>query len=209
MKGYCTFYIVRHGQTDWNVKKLMQGHTDIPLNKEGELQAQKMAKKLRRIHFTTVYSSDLLRAKQTAEIITLKKKIVIKTTKALRERFYGRLEGKSWADDRNELAKLWEKLYKLTEKERKIFHLEKVENNEDLMNRFIPVLREIAVAYPQKNVLIVTHGGIMRAFLIHLGYGTEKTLPSGSIKNTAYLRLDCDGVDFFIKETFGVEKMTG
>src|SRR5574340_48950 len=121
MKGYCTLYIVRHGQTEWNVKKLMQGHTDIPLNKEGETQAREMAKKLRRIHFAAAYSSDLLRAKQTAELITLEKKIVVKTTKALRERFYGRLEGKSWANDNGELAKLWEKLYKLTEEERRIY----------------------------------------------------------------------------------------
>ena len=83
---------------------------------------------------------------------------------------------------------------------------EDTESDEKLMIRFIPFLRQVAIAYPDKNILIVTHGGVMRTFLIHLGYGTYNTLPSGSIDNTAYVRLESDGVDFFIKETFGIKK---
>jgi broad specificity phosphatase PhoE len=204
-KNYCTFYLVRHGETEWNIKHLMQGHTDIPLNKKGEIQAKDIAKKLHRIRLDAAFSSDSLRAKKTAEIIALEKNIAVKTTKNLRERYFGRLEGESWEDNK-ELELLWRKLETLTDKERKHYHLEKVENNEDLMKRFIPFIRELAVAYQGKNVLIVTHGGIMKAFLIHLGFATNKTLPPGSIKNTAYVKLESDGVDFFIRETFRIEK---
>ena len=202
MKNFCTLYIIRHGETDWNVRHLVQGQSDIPLNKNGEWQAKEMGKKLRHIHFAAAFSSDLLRTKKTAELIMIEKKIVIQTTKVLRERNYGRLEGKSWLTDSQELKSLWEKTYTLTDEQRKKYRLERVENNEDLMSRFIPFIRELAVAYPRKNVLIVTHGGLMRTFMNHLGFMIE----SGSIKNTAYIKLVSDGVDFFIKETYGVEK---
>lgn len=201
MKDYCILYIVRHGETDWNIQHLVQGHTDIPLNKKGERQAKEMGKKLNHIHFAAAFSSDLLRAKKTAEIIILEKKIAVQATKVLRERNYGRLEGKSWLTDSKELQSLWEKTYKLTDGQRKKYRLEKVENNEQLMYRFIPFIREMAVVYPQKNILVVTHGGLMRAFLEHLGY----TFNPGSVKNTAYIKLESDGIDFFIREMFGVE----
>jgi broad specificity phosphatase PhoE len=206
IKDYCTLYLVRHGETEWNLKELVQGHTDIPLNKKGEQQAKEMARKLKAIKLAAAFSSDLVRARRTAEIIALEREIIVKTTKALRERFFGRLEGKRWLDQSGELKFLWEKLASLTDKERKLHHLEKVENNEDLMRRFIPFLREVAVAYRGKNVLVVSHGGIMRTFLIHLGFGNNKSLPAGSIDNLAYIKLTADGVDFFVKETFGIEK---
>jgi len=55
---------------------------------------------------------------------------------------------------------------------------------------------------------VVTHGGVMRAFLIHLGVGDEKTLSPGSIENTAYVIIKSDGVDFFIKKTEGIKLST-
>ena len=91
-KRFCTLYLVRHGETDWNVKGLLQGHTDIDLNKTGIKQAKELAKKLRRIKFAISFSSDLLRARRTAEIIATEKKIAVKTTTTLRERKFGRFE---------------------------------------------------------------------------------------------------------------------
>lgn len=68
---YCTLYIVRHGQTDWNVRKIIQGHSDIPLNTEGQEQARVLAESLKNVHFDKIISSDLVRAKRTAEIVAL------------------------------------------------------------------------------------------------------------------------------------------
>ena len=202
----CTIYLIRHGETEWNEKKLIQGHSDIPLNKKGEIQAKNLSKKLSHVKFTAVFSSDLIRAKRTAEIIALEKKIAVKTTKALRERYFGRFEGTSWEENK-QYQNYLNKFLKLSYKERYYKKpYEDTESDEKLMVRFIPFLRQVAVAYPDKNILIVAHGGVMRVFLIHLGYGTYITLPSGSINNTAYVRLMSDGVDFFIKETFGIEK---
>ena len=199
MKNYCTLYLVRHGETDWNKKKLIQGVTDVPLNKKGERQAEELAQKLTGVKFDAVFSSVLLRAKRTAEIISLEKKLAVKTTKALRERFFGQFEGLSYTRYNKKIVSLL-KEYRLRAKK-----IRELEGDEEMMARLIPFLREVAVGYFGKSVLMLSHGGIMRAFLIHLGFATYETLPSGSISNLAYVKLRCDGVDFFIEETEGVK----
>ncbi len=206
-KNYCRIYFVRHGLTDWNVLGKVQGHSDIPLNEEGKKQAKNLAKKLTNVNFYRVFSSDLIRAKQTAEIIALEKKLTVQVTKALRERCFGKLEGIEWKKNQKQLDLIWKKLKKLTDVDKKLLNLGEIEDNEQLMGRFIPFVRKVAISYPKKNILMVTHGGLLRAFLIHLGYGDDKTLPSGCIKNTAYIVIDTDGTDFFIKEVEGVEKV--
>lgn len=205
MKNYSTIYLVRHGETEWNEKGFIQGHTDIPLNIKGEKQALELAKKLRTVNFSAAFSSDLLRAKKTAEIIALEKKLTIKTTEALRERYFGKYEGKHFSFlHKDEVKKLLSNYEKLARKSHP--GVESVETDEELIKRFIPFIREVAVGYLGKNVLMVTHGGVIRWFLIHLGYANVKTLPPGSISNTAFVRLDSDGVDFFIKEVSGITK---
>lgn len=201
-KNYCTFYIVRHGQSEWNVKGLLQGHTDIPLTKTGEQQARQLSIKLKKIKFAMVFSSDLLRAKRTAELIILEKKIAVKTTRVLRERYFGRFEGVKWRDNK-EYQNLINNFLNLSREERfKKKPYADTESDEELVSRFITFLREVAVAYQNKEVLVVTHGGVMRAFLNHLG----ESLKPGEIKNTAYIVITSDGVDFFIKDTSGIEK---
>ena len=65
-----SIYVVRHGQTDYNVKKLYQGRKDIPLNEIGKKQAMEMAEKFRDIKIDKIFVSPLTRAKQTAECIS-------------------------------------------------------------------------------------------------------------------------------------------
>ena len=196
-------YLVRHGETDWNVKGLLQGQTDIDLNKTGIKQAKELGKTLGNIHFSVAFSSDLLRAKRTAEIIALEKKIAVQTTKALRERRFGKYEGRPWRQVK--FQGLVAKFFKLSMKER--FNKAPYpgfESDEKLMTRLIPLLREISIANLGKNVLVVTHGGILRTFLNHLGFNKGKELPPGTINNTAYIIIQSDGSHFFIKETSGI-----
>ncbi len=200
---YCTIYFVRHGQTDWNVKSIIQGHSDIPLNENGVSQAKKIAEKMTNVKFDAVFSSDLVRAKRTAEIIVLEKKLAIKTTEALRERFFGRFEGKDWRQYDREIVTLLKKYRKAGYDNKKAI----METDSSMISRVITFLREIAVGYAGKTVLMVSHGGLMRTLLIHLGYGTYETLPPGSISNLGYAKLRSDGVDFFISETSGVTKI--
>ncbi|PIS08978.1 hypothetical protein COT75_03890 [Candidatus Beckwithbacteria bacterium CG10_big_fil_rev_8_21_14_0_10_34_10] len=206
-KNYCTFYLIRHGETEWNIKGIVQGQKDSPLTEQGINQAKKAARLFKKIKFDEIFSSDLLRAKRTAEIIVLEREMAVKTSKLLRERLLGRFQGKAVMTMREELKKQLEKKGKLTHEERFKFRLEDgFETDEEAMGRFITFLRETAMAYPQKKVLIVTHGGMMRIFLTHLGFTTYEELPPGSIENAGYIILECDGVDFFIKEVKGVNK---
>lgn len=204
---YTTFYLVRHGETEWNVKKIIQGQTDSSLTKTGTVQAKNLAKKLKRVYFDKIFSSDLFRAKRTAEIIAAEKRLAVVTTKLLRERAFGKYEG--WP-----IEKYYKNFEKYFVENKRLSDMEAykrkpdkdIESDEEIVNRLITFIREVAIGYPGKTILVVTHGGIMRGFLIHLGYGTRKELPAGSIENTAYVKLLSDGTDFFIKEVVGVEK---
>lgn len=203
---YCTFYIVRHGQTEWNAKKIIQGHTDTPLTAEGIKQAQSLGRKLKRIHFAGVFSSDLVRAKRTAELIVYEKELAIQTTKALRERYFGWAEGKSWKSRLFQIQKLLYKIESVYLRKILPFRLfEDEERDEALISRFITFLREAAVGYTGKNVLVVTHGGAMRMFLIRLGFLKKHEFVK--IANASFIRLRSDGVDFFIDQTEGIESM--
>lgn len=195
MKKYCTIYLTRHGETEWNEKKLIQGLSDIPLNKKGEKQAKQLGEQLKKINFDAVFSSDLLRAKNSAKIIISEKKLKVVATKALRERFFGQFEGKHLIELRKVLGEIM-----LVSKERqKELNLFDVENDEDIILRLIPFMKKVVSKYLGKNVLMVTHGGLIRAFL---GYVNFK-IPEYSdrpMKNAGYLIIESDGEEFKVKK---------
>jgi 2,3-bisphosphoglycerate-dependent phosphoglycerate mutase len=209
-KKTCTIYLVRHGETDWNVQHKVQGSQDIPLNKNGKKQAREAAKRLKKIKFDHAYSSDLIRARKTTEIIALEHKLAVKTNQALRERTFGEFEGQSQEYFRKELKELLEKVNKLSYEEKANYQFPRgIESINSSISRFITLLREIAVAHPGKIILVGTHGGMIRHFLVHLGFGTEKELSYGAVSNTAHVVLQTDGLDFFVTETWGVNKNEG
>jgi broad specificity phosphatase PhoE len=204
----CTLYIVRHGQTEWNKEGRMQGHMDSPLTAEGLEQAKLLGKRLKNVEFDAAFSSDLLRARRTAEIVALEHNLVVTTTEALREKRLGTLEGKKEAMLREELKELMEKFDLLTPEEKyKHKFFEDMESDDEIATRFITYLREIAVAYRGKTILIVCHGRLMWAFLLKIGFATFEELAPKNIKNTAYFKLLADGVDFVVKETEGIHKI--
>lgn len=202
-KNNTILYIVRHGETEFNVGEIMMGYTtDSALTKKGKEQARKIGEELSHIHFDVVFSSDLLRAQRTAEIMSLERKLAIKTTQALREQSYGAYEGKTYGVFKSELRKLLEKYEKLSDREKLHFRFEGgMETDGEAGTRFITFLREIAVAYLGQTVLVVSHGDVMKHFLIHIGYATYDQLPEGAIENCSYIKMESDGIDFFVKET--------
>ena len=91
------FCLVRHGETDWNVERRLQGHTDIELNTSGLEQATQMARALKAmdLRFDVMYTSDLQRARQTAKAIEDLYRVTAIPVSALRERHLGALQGLS------------------------------------------------------------------------------------------------------------------
>ena len=85
-------YIVRHGQTDWNKQKVMQGQIDVPLNETGKEQARELGEKLKDIVFDHIFCSPLLRTRQTLENLKLKSNTRIIYDDRLKERNYGEFE---------------------------------------------------------------------------------------------------------------------
>ncbi|MGB9707557.1 MAG: histidine phosphatase family protein [Microgenomates group bacterium] len=184
------------------MQRRLQGQVDIPLNKKGEEQAIKAAKEyFKGVNFAVAFSSDLLRAKKTAEIIALEKKIALKTTQLLRERSFGPHEGKGAEDIKKEL-KMDIKNFRILSDEQ-LAKLN-IETNKKMMTRFINFLRETAIVYPGKNVLVVTHGSLMRIFLEKLGVITKEESKNLIIENLAYFVLQSDGVEFKVKEMVGI-----
>ena len=94
----CRVFLLRHGQTDWNAERRLQGHLDMPLNALGLWQAEQLGQALAGEGVAAVYSSDLLRAQQTARPLAQRLGLSVVSDPALRERHFGRLEGLSYAE---------------------------------------------------------------------------------------------------------------
>ena len=147
-------YLIRHGQTDWNVERKIQGQTDIPLNLNGKQQAEEAAKEIANLKIDRIISSDLSRAKETAEIINKKVGKEITFDKRLREVNYGDFEGIQ--------------IDKFTDKDWEIFNEtpEKIkgEYRQQVYDRVKSFIDEIK---DDENVLVVTHGGSLRMMLYY------------------------------------------
>jgi broad specificity phosphatase PhoE len=202
-------YIVRHGESEGNVKKVYGRTPEVKLTETGKDQARKRAEEFAHINFAAAFSSDLVHARQTAEIILHEKNLTIGLKEALRERSYGRLDGKTREEMQDELKDLFTAYEKMSYKDRYYHKLvEDMESVDEAVSRFILILREIATAYNGENVLIVSHVTMMRGLLIHLGFANYDQLASHDIENTAVIKLESDGISFTVKETIGVYKKT-
>ena len=200
--------MVRHGQSEGNV--LSDKGKDFnaskwngtKLTEKGREQATRLAKEFKNINIDAIFSSDYARAQETAEILRSENKLAIITTEAIRERQHGSWSGK-WSIAKSRLDA---EVKNLAEEDKMKFVFEDVETEEHLYERFNLFLREIAVAYIGKTVLVVCHGNLMRTLLWKLGWATYHQIPSGSIENTGYYIVESDGADFSLKEIHGINK---
>ena len=173
-------YIVRHGQTDWNIEKRMQGMNDIPLNENGIKDARLLAEKLANVSFDLCLTSPLQRAKQTAEILT-KGKAEIIVDNRLVERGFGSFEGQT-ADF--ELIKLMWNLQADTD-------IGGIEKLSDCLSRANVVLEDIKEKYNSKKVLIVSHGSFIKAMHYNIsGYDENTDFLSFSPQNAEYFKYE-------------------
>ena len=165
-------YAVRHGLTRHNKLKILNGQRiNEPLEPEGVLQAKETAKNLPK-NITAIYSSPMLRTKQTAEILNEKINLEISYHKELTEIDFGSFTGRSWVDINKEYKENIQNIY-ISQK----YNFEPFNNGESVQtvkNRIIKIFDEIKGKKHDGNVLIVTHGGILRAlYHIYKGYEIE------------------------------------
>lgn len=204
---YTTFYIVRHGQTEWNAIGKLQGQLNSDLTKEGQEQAKALGEKLKDIHFDHAFSSDLTRAHHTAQLITLERQLAVNTSKLLRERTWGSFEGRSFQEFRTENEHLLEEFERLSREEQLTFRFAPdMETDDEIATRMLTFLREAAVTYPGTSNLVVSHGGPMTAMLRKLQPPDEDGSPYGSFGNTGYIVLRTDGLEFQIDQIHGLKE---
>jgi broad specificity phosphatase PhoE len=162
-------YLIRHGETDWNVQGKLQGREDIPMNSNGIAQSKHCGNVLKDENITAVISSPLNRARKTAEIIAecLSLQDVI-IDEELTERDFGNISGMTWKE-REALRALGKKEY--------------IEPWNQLCERLMICLEKLFTKYQSKNVAVVSHGASINAILSMLSngnIGTGKTW----LKNT-------------------------
>lgn len=146
--------LVRHGQTDWNLARRYQGQKDIPLNAEGLRQAHALADQLSKENFDSIYSSDLQRALQTAQILLDGRNVPLVMDKRLREICFGEWEGEVFQEM---LAKYPER-FALSRSNPSIVMAPGGESVVQVADRTSEIADEIAKLLPSGRVLIVTHG---------------------------------------------------
>ena len=165
-----TFYIVRHGQTNWNILGKTQGHGNSDLTPKGENQALELSKAIKEYPIDYIYSSDLGRAVQTAEIIGSTIGVDIIQTPSLREMGFGDWEGLLIEEIKKDHAKTYETW-------RNQPHLVNIPNGETLhiiKDRVDAFIKELNEKYDNKHILLVSHSVTVRVMLLSfLNSGVE------------------------------------
>jgi len=183
------FWVVRHGETLWNASGQAQGHTDIELSDEGRSQARQLAVRLSGLSFSALYSSDLLRARETAEIagsLLESAPLPVLLEPRLREIDVGYFAGKNWREIHASFPEYYESLKSDPWGTKRPGG----ESMADLYARVQGALLELSGRHPGEKVLIFTHGGVVRvAVSLALGGGLQDVWARLSIENTSITRM--------------------
>ena len=157
--------LIRHGQSTANASGVWQGQLDFPLSEQGRLQVADAGRALKGAKISGVYSSPLSRAFETAEIVAREASFPgeVVPMPGLVERHGGILQGHTWAEQEARNPAFAEKFLSLPEEER--WTLVNAETDEEILARFEGAISEI-LSHPHTGpIVVVSHGGVMRAFL--------------------------------------------
>ena len=185
-----TIHLVRHGETDWNRELRWQGHSDVPLNERGREQARKLADELSATTFAAVYSSDLSRASETAQIVADRLSLPVRTHADLREIDVGSWEGFTLTELETRVpdaVSRWE--------EHGLHGWDGGESHAEMMARVRDAIRSIAARHEGDAVLVVSHGGPILA-LKALAAGLDYPRDRRSLPRTG----NCEGCVIVIED---------
>lgn len=161
-------FIIRHGETDYNKERRIQGWLDIPLNVAGHQQAEQVAQLLSHNKIDALYSSDLTRAHQTAIHIATKIGIEIKLAPELRERDMGIFSGWAWETEPDpKKEKLWGEFETARDRNVRNWKKHRGESIGDVSDRLSHFFTVIHHHHANQHVAIVSHGGAINRILEH------------------------------------------
>ncbi|MCW5942715.1 MAG: histidine phosphatase family protein [Fimbriimonadaceae bacterium] len=175
-------YLVRHGQTSWNVEGRAQGHTDVPLDAEGERQIATLESAFSRSSVETVCCSDLRRARQTADPILRATRASIDYDARLRERAFGDWEGLEFAEIRRLAAEAQGETGSLFD-----VRPPGGESMRDIWERIAPVANDLFAS--TRTTLVVSHGMATAMLLARLVRGNLETSRSFRFRNASITEL--------------------
>jgi 2,3-bisphosphoglycerate-dependent phosphoglycerate mutase len=148
---------IRHGQTAWNADARIQGHTDIELDALGQWQARRLAAALAGEELHAVYSSDLLRARQTAAPLAECADLELRLDAGLRERAFGEFEGLSFA----QIEQRWPDQAARWRRRDRDFGARGGEVLHHFRERVVAAVARLAQAHRGQNIVLLTHGGVL------------------------------------------------
>ena len=160
-------YIVRHGETDWNKARKIQGQSDIPLNEFGRHLARETAKGLADIHFDLCFTSPISRAKETAQIILEGRDVPIIEEPRIEEMSLGEHEGKCCSSDGWELPEEFHRFFDGPDKYRAPAGGEDFGQVRDRTGEFLEDLARNP-QYADKQILVATHGAALAGLLCYI-----------------------------------------
>lgn len=179
-----TFYLFRHGQTDWNAQDRAQGQTNVPLNSVGIEQAKRLQKAIQHLNLDRIVSSDLDRAHQTAIHASLGSDIPLQLDPRLRETNMGEFEGTFYSEIISRLGPDFLVRWRSGRTEDQDLRFPGGESSKEVIGRVNEALFELCRSTPGDLAIgISTHGGVMRR-LMELYYPTHlpRTLvPNGTL----------------------------
>ncbi len=193
-------FLVRHGETQWNAELRVMGQLDIPLNERGRAQARRTAELLAQEKFSAIYASDLVRAVETAQIIAAPHRIDVIAVPQLREARYGLWEGLT----RQEVLERFPEEYQMRRTDPANFRPSGGESRKELYERASRIFSELVAQHPRQKILIVSHGGTIRAILRYvLGLGPGNG--HFAVDNCGITIIDKEDNDFY--EVFTVNSI--
>lgn len=192
-------YILRHGQTDLNKERRVQGHLDVELNETGICQARELAKVIQAqgLHFDRVYSSPLKRAIDTCQLVTGRKREEIRIDERLKELNFAELEGAKYT----ELPGTAQTFFTAPERFKPIGEGETFPELIDRVMDFLEDLKKVDA----ENVLLTSHGTAIHAMLLALEHKELKDFWNEDVHNCDLIPLDLvDGTFVVSKERVSV-----
>lgn len=156
-----SFYLIRHGQTEWNLTGKYQGSTDVPLSPLGIKQAELAARWFDGVELDAIFSSPLSRARVTAQKLADRQHMEVQIKSEFQEICFGKWEGLTYEEIEAQWPGAVEKMYN----EPDSLHIEEGETFQQVEERTMKGIRDIIQLGDQKNYAIVSHGAAIRTIL--------------------------------------------